>query len=62
MAYPFEKMTTEKLNFYYEERVKSNSRDKDTNPCPKKSNWKQTQRYFSATADQATAGKKLLVP
>ena len=31
MAYPFEKMTTEKLNFYYEERVKSNCRDKDTN-------------------------------
>ena len=36
MAYPFEKMTTEKLNFYYEERVKSNYRDKDTNHCRKK--------------------------
>ncbi len=31
MAMPFEKMTTEKLNSYFEERVNSNCRRKETN-------------------------------
>jgi hypothetical protein len=36
MAVPFEKMTTEKLNSYYEERVNSKSKEKETNQCQKK--------------------------
>ena len=31
MAYPFMKMTTEKLNSYFAERVNSNCREKETN-------------------------------
>ena len=31
MAVPFEKLTTEKLNSYFEERVNSNSKEKETN-------------------------------
>ena len=31
MAYPFMKMTTEKLNSYFAERVKSESKEKETN-------------------------------
>ena len=31
MAYPFQKMTTEKLNSYFEKRENSNCREKETN-------------------------------
>lgn len=31
MAYPFEPLTTEKLNSYFRKKVDSNCRDKETN-------------------------------
>lgn len=36
MAYPFEKLTTEKLNSYFQERENSSCREKDTNQHEKK--------------------------
>ena len=41
MAVPFEKMTTEKLNSYYEERVNSNCRRKETNQGNEKATGKK---------------------
>lgn len=65
MAYPFERMTTKKLNSYFEKRADTDGKKRKQTSAGRyqlEKNRKQTVPSYPDILDQATVRDKLIVP